>query len=156
MSTGKETLKGLKEMSIVVEKMTQEVDEAASYCNYNLRNLIESDVKEELETINIKVLTVDENNKNSGIPYLYIHVPVLIMYSGLYNFYILIQLKHRVSRLKRYDVEPGESKYYYEDIIIWEGQGYSEAREDLEHIRIRVGVEIEEFIRDYKEMNLTK
>ena len=149
MSVGEDTLEGLKGVLVVVENMNPDVEEIGSYCDYNLRSLIESDVKQRLEMANIIVLTEDKNIKKSKIPYLYINISFFISSNGLYVYNIACNLTQCVFLEKDVPSTGSVINNFYYAGATWTSQGYIGLTEDWEDIRYHVKEQIDEFIRDY-------
>jgi len=91
------TLKGLKGVGVLVEKLAPEAESAGL-----VRNQLQSDVESKLQKAGIKVLSKEESAKTPGEPYLYININLNTAKteSDIYPYSIDILLIQKVSLLR--------------------------------------------------------
>ena len=105
LSEGVQSLKGIKGVFVIIEKLTPDIEKDGL-----TKNQIQTDVELKLRLAGIKVLTEEESFKEPGSPLLYITVNALkIEALSAYSFSIGVSLKQDVnltrnSEIKNYHV----------------------------------------------------
>ncbi len=98
------TLRGLRGVSVLVEKLPPEVEKEGL-----VRNKLQTEAELKLKMAGIKVLTKEESLKAPGEPYLYINVNINIAKteSDIYPYSIDVLLIQKVSLVR----DPGRTAY---------------------------------------------
>ncbi len=93
----RETLQGIKGISVVVEKMGPESEKAGL-----TKSQIQTDVEMKLRMTGLNVLTFEEVSKVSGSPWIYVNINIGKTSHGAYVFNINLELMQNVY-LERYN-----------------------------------------------------
>jgi len=140
---GKETLKGLKGVHVLVETLSPDIEKDGLR-----KSSLHTDVELKLRLAGIKVLTKEEYLKEPGKPYLYVNVGSLKDERGFYHFSIEVALNQVVTLLRDFTITSFA--------ITWRATGrfgYAGEERVESFIRSNINDSINEFINDYLAMN---
>ena len=139
----KETLRGLTGVTLRVERLS----ESATYDGLSAR-LIQTDAEEKLKKAGIAVLTAAQAAQEPGSPVLYIFVNAKLPYnSAPYAVMITVAVLQNV-------VSARDANLKLSEVKTWDA-GYLTALDPsiLKQARTMVGDLVDEFVRDWREVN---
>lgn len=142
-SIGKETLKGIKGMQVVIEMLGDDIEKDGLRLSY-----IQNDVEVKLRIVGIKVLAEEDIQYEPGMPFL--HVKVNSCKNDeleSYAFFVIGELKQNVKLERDYSIPCITTTWHSTGVIGTIGA------EDVNEIRDYVDDEVEEFIDDYLSVN---
>src|SRR6476659_3256039 len=139
----RDTLRVLKEMSVLVEYLPDDVEREGLN-----REHLQRDIEVRLRQAGLHVLTISEVANSPGAPYLYVAVYPITGLSVTVNTYAVALTLKQLVQLSR---NPGTELF----ATTWEGPIYLSSLSDsrVHDIRSRIFDAVGRFIVDYREVN---
>ena len=144
VESDRETLKRIKSVNVLVEDLNPDIEEDGLN-----KSSIQTDVEMSFFMEGIKVLFENEwqKGKEYGDPFLYVKVSSLKDESGLYSYYVTVELVQAVHLVRNPKIVCFASTWKSTGVFGTVGE------DNVDSIRIDVRDEVDKFINDYLAVN---
>lgn len=139
----RDTLRGLREMSVLIEYLPDDVEREGLN-----REHLQRDIEVRLRQAGLHVLTISEVAHSPGAPYLYLAIYPITSPQGNFNAYAVALTLKQLVQLSR---NPGTELF----ATTWEGPMQLNSLSDMRmlDIRARIFDALGRFIIDYRDVN---